>query len=207
MCLESPPHAPSATPRRKLRSVPQKASPCDATCWPPDPAGLWHQHPACCFREKPGSGVFLALTGSLPCASKTDRRRPATHGELCSHPLHPRARMTLRTRLHLLEAPSLPRSRGARERLAKLQACLFSLCRREREPQSLGWLSAVGGAGSRRALSPGRVCSGCPARRCYLGHSPRWPSTFPGQPDGKVHGTARQSRVSTLPVTAPPLQT
>lgn len=53
-----------------------------------DPAGLRHQHPAFCFREKPGSGVFLALTGSLPCASN-DRPPPARcRGELCSHPLH-----------------------------------------------------------------------------------------------------------------------
>lgn len=139
-----------------------------------DPAGLRHQHPAFCFREKPGSGVFLALTGSLPCASN-DRPPPARgRGELCSHPLHRGAWDESQDTPAPAGGPVCPCWRprlspdpiGTRERLAKLRACLFFLCRREREPRSLACISAAGGAGSQPAPAPGRGCSGCPARRC-----------------------------------------
>ncbi|CAN0403406.1 unnamed protein product [Rangifer tarandus platyrhynchus] len=134
----------------------------------------------------------------------TDRRRPAGRGELCSHPLHRGARDESRDTPAPAGGPVSPQIRGSP---SSGPACSFSAG--ERAPE-LGLHLCSGCSRQPARASPGegllwvpgpQMLPGCP------GYSPHWPSTSPGQPDGRVHGTARLSRVSALPVTAPPLRT
>ena len=93
-------------------------------------------------------------------------RRPAGCGELCSHPLPRGAWNESRDTQAPAGGPVSPQTPVGPERARQAAGLLvLSLPERE-EPQSLACISSAGGAGGRPAPAPGRVCSGCQARRC-----------------------------------------
>ena len=68
---------------------------------------------------------------------------------------------------------------------------VLSLPERE-EPQSLACISSAGGAGGRPAPAPGRVCSGCPARRCCQAARVTAHTSRPRSPGSPTAGSRAQ---------------